>query len=573
MQNFREKLMKWVFFASALASVMAVVLICVFLFANGVPAMFEVGFFNFISGKNWSPMDIPAEFSILPMIMGSIYVTIFAIIIGVPIGVLTSIYMAMDCSKKVYRFLKPAVELLAGIPSVVYGFFGMVVLVPLVNRIFSMNGNTMLTASVILGVMILPTIIGISETAIRAVPKNYYEGALALGASHERSVFFVVVPAAKSGVFASIVLGIGRAIGETMAVIMIAGNQPRMPRGLLRGVRTLTANIAIEIGYAAELHRNMLVATAVVLFVFILIINLSFSLISRKQNSGGKSLFAASFVFKKESVRKKFYLTLKIMVRVASILTFSVLIFLIGYILIMGIPNIKPSLFAWDYNSTNVSLLPAFINTIIMTVFALIIAIPLGVFTGIYLIEYAKRGNKIVGLIRVTSETLSGIPSIVYGLFGSLFFVVYLGLGLSLVSGALTLTIMILPLIMRTTEEALKSVPDSFREGSFGLGAGRLRTVFKIVIPAAIPGILAGVILAVGRIVGETAALIHTAGSVPRLPQSILSSTRTLSVHMYALSSEGFYINQAYATAVMLLALTIGINFLSRFIAKRLTKG
>ena len=256
-----------------------------------------------------------------------------------------------------------------------------------------------------------------------------------------------------------------------------------------------------------------------------------------------------------------------------AVITFAVLVFLVGYILIKGVPYLKPSLFAWEYNSTNVSLMPSFITTIFMTALSLIIAIPLGVFTAVYLTEYAKRGNKVVEAVRLTAETLSGIPSIVYGLFGMLFFVTYLGWGFSLLAGAMTISIMILPLIMRTTEEALKSVPDSYREGSFGLGAGKLRTVFKIVLPAAVPGILAGIILAIGRIVGETAALIYTAGTVAKIPENVLASGRTLSVHMYALSSEGLYTNEAYATAVVLLILVVGINALSAYAAKKLMKG
>lgn len=286
-----EKFMRGVFFIAACASVLAVALICIFLFANGVPAMKEIGFVKFITGEMWKPgNDI---YGIFPMIMGSIYVTAGAIVIGVPIGILTSVFMAMYCPKKIYKPLKGATELLAGIPSVVYGFFGLVVLVPFIREMgrtlkgmgilqSSGDGKSILTASLLLGMMILPTIIGVTESAIRAVPPQYYEGALALGATHERSIFAVIIPAAKSGVIAGVVLGIGRAIGETMAVIMVAGNQARMPVGIMKGVRTLTANIVIEMGYAAELHREALIATGVVLFVFILIINFSVALLNRR---------------------------------------------------------------------------------------------------------------------------------------------------------------------------------------------------------------------------------------------------------------------------------------------------
>ncbi len=254
----------------------------------------------------------------------------------------------------------------------------------------------------------------------------------------------------------------------------------------------------------------------------------------------------------------------------AAFLTIFVLGFIVVYIVVKGVPHLTPSLFAWEYNSENVSMLPSIINTLLLTALALIIATPLGIFAAIYMVEYAKAGNKIVGIVRVTAETLSGIPSIVYGLFGMLFFVSTCKFGYSLLSGALTVAIMVLPTIMRTTEEALLAVPKNFREGSFGLGAGKLRTVFKVVLPSAVPGILSGIILATGRIVGETAALIYTAGTVAKVPENVFSSVRTLSVHMYNLSKEGLNIDQAYATAVILLVLVILINMLSGFVAKKL---
>ena len=286
-----EKFMQGVFFVAAWASVLAVALICIFLFANGIPAIKEIGFVKFITGEMWRPSN--ELFGIFPMIIGSLYVTAGAVIIGVPIGILTSVFMAMYCPKKIYRPLKAATELLAGIPSVVYGFFGLVVVVPIIRDFGRAlkdagliknagDGNSILTTSLILAMMILPTIIGTTESAMRAVPAHYYEGALALGATKERSIFRVIIPAAKSGVIAGIVLGIGRAVGETMAVIMVAGNQPRLVGNLFKGIRTLTGNIVMEMGYATGLHREALIATGVVLFVFILIINFSVALLKRR---------------------------------------------------------------------------------------------------------------------------------------------------------------------------------------------------------------------------------------------------------------------------------------------------
>lgn len=280
MKNFKEKAMQAVFLIMACVCIAAVALICVFLFVSGVPAIAKIGVFKFLLGREWRPgNDI---YGIFPMIIGSIYVTAGALVIGVPIGVLTAVFMARFCPKAVYKPFKAGINLMAGIPSVVYGFFGLVVLVPFVRNTFGGRGMSVLTASVLLGIMILPTIVSVSESSIRAVPQSYYEGGLALGASHERSVFFSVLPAAKSGIFAGIILGVGRAIGETMAVMMVAGNQTLIPTRLTDGVRTLTTNIVMEMGYSADLHRQALIGTAVVLFVLILLINLSFSLLKRR---------------------------------------------------------------------------------------------------------------------------------------------------------------------------------------------------------------------------------------------------------------------------------------------------
>ena len=279
-QAFKEGAARFVFTLTACISILAVILICVFLFANGIPGMTNTGIWNFLSGQKWKPGH--ERFGILPFILGSIYVTAGALIVGVPAGLLTAIFMSRFASKKMVKVMRPAVSLLAGIPSVVYGFFGLVVLVPLVRELFGGTGSSLLTACVLLGMMILPTIITVSESALNAVPASYYEGALALGATHERSVFHVVLPAAKSGVMAGIVLGIGRAIGEATAVMMVAGNRTSMPKGLLKGVRTLTSNIVMEMGYAADLHREALIATAVVLFVFILLINVLTSILKRR---------------------------------------------------------------------------------------------------------------------------------------------------------------------------------------------------------------------------------------------------------------------------------------------------
>ncbi len=282
MQKAKEYIMHGLFLICACVSILAVVLICVYLFATGIPAMAEIGFTDFLFGMKWKPSS--DHFGIFPMIVGSILVTGIAVIIGVPIGILCAVFMSHYCPKKLYRFVKPAINLLAGIPSIVYGFFGLMVIVPIMKPVTGGSGKSLLTAGILLGIMILPTVIKTTEASLNAVPKSYYEGALALGATHERSVFFASLPAAKSGILAAIILGVGRAIGETMAVILVAGNQTILPESITSGVRTLTSNIVIEMGYAGGLHRGALIATGVVLFVFILIINLCFSALKRRKN-------------------------------------------------------------------------------------------------------------------------------------------------------------------------------------------------------------------------------------------------------------------------------------------------
>lgn len=285
MKDFKEKFMHGVFLLSAVTSIFSLLLIIFFIFTSGIPLLAEYGVWDFISGELWRPRSDPPLFGVLPMILGSIYVTIGAIIIGVPIGVFTAVFMAEFCPEKLYKVLKPAINLMAGIPSILFGFFALRIIVPFVRNQFGGGGNSLLAAQILLGIMILPTIITLSESALRSVPRSYYSGSVALGASHERSIFSVLVPAAKSGIFSSIVLGVGRAVGETMAVVMVAGNQPLMPDGLLRGVRTLTTNIVLEMAYSSGVHRDALIATGVILFVFILMINSVFLYLKSKEGN------------------------------------------------------------------------------------------------------------------------------------------------------------------------------------------------------------------------------------------------------------------------------------------------
>ena len=558
----KEQVMRWVFAATAAFSIAAVALICVFLFLNGLPFFTKYDLGAFLSGTTWKPAN--NIFGILPMIVGSLYVTGGALLFGAPVGILAGIYLARFCPVRLRKIIEPMIGLMAGVPSIVYGFFGLTTLVPLIREMFGGRGRgqCILTASLLLGIMILPTIIQLTSAAVKAVPNSYYEGSLALGATDERSVFRATVPAAKSGILASVVLAIGRAIGEAMAVKMVIGNQPRLTSDLLSGIRTLTSGIVIEMGYAEGLHREALIAAGIVLFVFILLINAPAYRAHPIRN-----------FFRNEGNRWRRHpasALLRLLCRLSVLITIFALLAIVIDLLVKGIPHLTPELFSLKYTTENQSMLPAIINTLLIALVALLVAIPIGVGGAIYLAEYAKRNSPLVRTIRLTAETLQGIPSIIYGLFGMVFFTA-LHINLTLLSGALTLSLMVLPLILRTTEEALLSIPDSYREGSFGLGAGKLRTVIKIVLPPAMPGILSGVVLAIGRIVGETAALLFTAGTVADMPKHfLLSSGRTLAVHMYQLSLEGLHYDQAYATGVVLLLLVLGLNSLSSLISRKI---
>ena len=431
------------------------------------------------------------------------------------------------------------------------------------------DGSGLLVTSLVLGIMILPTVVALSKTSLDAVPQSYYEGARALGATHEQAVFRTVVPAAKSGITASIILGVGRAIGETMAVIMIAGNSPEYPGGLFGSFRTLTANIVLEMGYAGEVQMGALLSTGVVLLVFIAIINLLFGLVMSEKRKQKNKVRTSKIEIKQDFSKAGKYISWATAVFVAI-----VLVLILGFIFIKGIPHIK-----WDFLFSNYSyggepsIGPAIVATLMLIVISIVISVPLGIATAVYLNEYTQKGSRLVRLVRSAIDVLSGIPSIVYGLFGSLTFVVWFGNATSILAGGFTISIMLLPVVVRSTEESLKTVPDSFREGSLALGAGKVRTIFKVVLPSALPGIFSAVILAVGRVVSETAPLVWTMGSVIQpMPEGFLSGGASLAVALYALASEYKYMNQAYATACVLMAIVLILNTVADIISSRLQK-
>ena len=577
----KEYASKALFAAAAIVCIVAVVAIFVFIIIRSIPALSKIGFFNFVFGDVWNPDrydeyvtdPLAGRYGILTMIVGSIFSTVGALIIGGILGFFTAVFLARFCGPRVKRVFGAVINLLAGIPSVIYGFFGMAVIIPLFANISPTgDGAGLLVTSLVLGIMILPTVVALTKNGLEAVPQELYEGARALGATHEQAVFKTVVPAAKSSIVAALILGVGRAIGETMAVIMIAGNSPEIPSGLFGSFRTMTANIVLEMGYAGEVQMGALLATGVILLVFIAIINLLFGLVisGGKKNKGGKKLSLGVTMPK----WLNFSAIGKVVSWVCAVFVAVFLVLIIGYIVIRGLPHITGDLLFKNYHyGGEPALLPAIVSTLLLIVVSIVIAVSLGIATAIFLNEYTKKGSKFVRIIRSSIDVLSGIPSIVYGLFGMLTFVVWFGDSSSILAGGFTISIMLLPTVIRSTEESLKAVPDSFREGSFALGAGKVRTIFKIVLPSALPGILSAVILAIGRVVSETAPLMYTMGSVLQpMPDGFLGSGATLAVALYALAGEYKYMDEAYATACVLMVLVLILNFFAGFIGKRLGK-
>ena len=580
-----DNVMKYIFFICSIFAVIVVFSICIFIFIYSFPLFREVGFLEFVFGTNWQPSN--NKFGIFPMIVGSLYVTILSTLIGGGFGLFTAIYISMFCPKKLKIVLSQIIDLLAGIPSIVYGFFGMIVLVPFLKNI-SPNGvgEGVLASSIILGIMILPTITSISRYNLEAVYKYYYDGAVALGSTHSQAIFGVIVKAAKSGIFSAMVLGMGRAIGETMAVMMIAGNAPFIPKDLFSYFRTMTINIALEMGYAAGIHRSSLIATAFVLLLFILLLNIVLYLIKGNHINFSISSIIDLFSIKKikkninnfsfknikmknVSIKSEILKYISIFATIVS--TFS-LIFIVLFILIRGVPYINFNLLFGESNNSQMTLFPAIVSTAMMLFMALIIAVPIGVFSAIYLTEYSKANGKLIYVIRIFTDSLSGIPSIVFGLFGMLIFLDLFGIGRNILAGSLTLVLIILPSIIRQTEETLISIPASLREGSLALGASKVRTIFKIVLPCGFSGIITAVILSVGRIVGESAALIYTSGAVRYMPAGYFSAGSSFAVMMWMFSSEGLYINQTFATASILLMIVIFLNALLFILNNKLKK-
>lgn len=575
----KEAIGQAVFAAAGAVCVTAVAAIFAFLIVRSIPAFGKIGILNFLGGTTWAPdrLDtyagaLSGSYGVLPMIAGTFAGTAGAMLVGGFLGYFTAVFLVFWCPARLRGVFSAVIDLLAGIPSVVYGFFGIAFLLPLLSELAPNNGSGLAAVSLILGVMVLPTVVSLSRVALEAVPHSLYEGSVALGATHTETVFRVISPAARSGIRASFVLAIGRAMGETMAVVMVAGNAAAFPRGLFSSFRVLTANIVMEMGYAGEVQEGALIATGVVLLLLILAVNLVFGLTSGRivrratekntSRRGGMTLLPPKLL-------RGFAIA-------SGVLTGGVLVLLIGFVLIRGVPVLvrDPSILygRFEFGSSDITVLPALVTTLWAVVLSLAFAVPVGIMTAIWLHEYAPRNGLATRVIRGAIDLLAGVPSIVYGLFGMIAFVPLFGGSGSILAGSLTVSLMLLP-VVRSTEESLRAVPDALREGSLALGAGKLRTVFRVVLPSALPGILSAVILSMGRVIGESAPLLYTMGSVIKaVPHGIFDSGATLAVALWQLSGEGWYINEAYATAVILVVLVLLLNFIARLCAARLGK-
>jgi phosphate transport system permease protein len=617
----KESILRSIWFFCAIFAVIAIFFIIFFLFWDGYPIFVQVGVWDFITGMTWNPTGNPPMYGIFPLITGTVLVTIGAMAISIPLGIGSALYISEMAPPRVKAVVKPAIELLAGIPSVVFGFFGLVVLTSWIQVTFDVpTGQTWLAGSILLGIMALPTIISVSEDAISCVPREFREGSLAVGANHWQTISRVIVPGALSGITAAIILGMGRALGETMAVLMVTGNAAIIPSpiwNVLSPIRTLTGTLGIEMGEVAigSMHFHALFGVAVVLLVITLAVNLLATVIlgrirERQMPSGKKKknflscalertgwtggmrnavpwigaviLTGLMFLFSSAGpavltfglaggvITARTRLTSRIVEKIAfALIAISIVVVLVVLgIILWDIVSKGIGYISWDFLTQSPrdlgragGIFPALVGTLYLVLGAIAIALPLGMGAAVYLTEYTQEG-KITRIIRTGADLLNGTPSIVFGLFGFAFLVLYLNFGVSLIAGQITLALMVLPTIIRTTEEALKTVPNSIREGSLALGATKWQTIRRVVIPPAMPGVITGAILSIGRAAGETAPILFTAVVFSQrfLPTSLFEPVMALPYHLYILATNvpGAQGNQ-YATALVLLMLVIAI--------------
>jgi phosphate transport system permease protein len=628
-KTIKEKSIKTILFLSAISAIIVIFSIIFFLLRDAYPIFQTAGIWQFLSGVKWNPTGEPPSYGAFSLIVGTILVTIGAMVIAIPLSLGSAIFISEIASPRMKSIIKPVIELLAGIPSVVFGFFGLVVLTTWLRLTFNQpSGESLLAGSILLGIMAIPTITSVAEDAISSVPREYREGALALGATRWQTISKVIVPCALSGVSAAIILGIGRAIGETMAVMMVCGNPtygliPEPITNVFYPIKTLTSTLGIEMGEVAtgSNHYYALFGLALILLVITLVVNVIATMIlgrlKEKQHAASKKKTIVPFKIQ-EKIKKSFYLFVGIIVvwilfiSAGLLLTICILVIIVAFyyltrkitaktmqriafstialaiitvviilsIILVYIVSNGVGALSWDFITTGPSnvgrsggIFPAIVGTLYLVAGAIAIALPLGVGAAIYLNEYTREG-KVTKIIRAGADLLNGTPSIVFGLFGFAFFVLYLKMGISLIAGQLTLSFMILPTIIRTTEEALKCVPQSLREGSFALGATKWQTIKKVVLPPAAPGILTGAILGIGRAAGETAPIMFTAVVFSNfIPQSVFQPVNALPYHLFTLATSinGSKQNQA-GTALVLLILVICFYLIAILLRNRYRK-
>lgn len=624
----KETALKNLFLACACVAVLAVILIFIFTFWKAIPVITQIGLGDFFS-LSWAPTE--GHYGILALLAGSGIVTVGSLALGVPLAVGCAVFLTEIAGKKLASVVSTAVDLLAGVPSVVYGFFGLVILRPIVAKLTGGLGFGALTVWLVLAIMIVPTITTLTMDALRSIPMGIREASFAMGATCWQTIYKVVLPAAKMGIVNAVVLGMGRAIGETMAVLMVVGNAPVIPAGIASPLSTLTSQVALDMGYSSGLHRSALFGMGCVLFIIsAALVGIVRKMSSMREDGRGRSkhrrakaadraaVAAGGISFDhpedpaehapvqvltgddvtpvtgvvtepREGSRSRIKRLLAqgssstggsnknrtndLMIgvfRAAGVVTTAVLVLIIAFVAVNGLPVMSLDfIFGWPEGvNAEGGIFPTIVSTLYVTALAMLICVPIAVLAAVYLAEYAKQG-RLVTFIRYAADTLSSVPSIVMGLFGYALFVEAMGFGLSMLSAALALALMMLPIVMRTTEEAIRSVPRYIRWGAYGLGSTKWQVVSKIVLPSAFPRIATGIVLAIGRAIGETAVVLYTMGQAINLPLTPLDSGRPMTIHLYQLANEGINMQAAYGTALLLMVMILAFNMFARYLSRR----
>ena len=595
----KERALQNLFLLCASVAVLVVAMIFVFTIGKSLPVFTDIGLANFF-GLVWAPTE--GSYGITALLAGSGLVTVGALALGVPLALGCAVFLTEISAKRLSGIVSTAVDLLAGVPSVIYGFFGLVVLRPLIAGQTGGLGFGAFTAWLVLAIMIVPTITTLTMDALRSIPMGIREASYSMGATKWQTIYKVVLPAAKVGIVNAVVLGMGRAIGETMAVLMVVGNAPVLPASIFGPVSTLTSQIALDMSYSSGLHRSALFGMGVVLFVItaaLVGIVRALSGLRADDDSGrprrsrhahasaSAPSEAASSERDGETSAERIRRLLahgrseggngehanRVMLwvfRAAALVTTAVLVMIIAFVVVNGLPVMSPTfVFGWPEGvNAEGGIWPTIVSTLYVTALAMLICTPVAVLAAVYLAEYAKQG-RLVTAIRYAADTLASVPSIVMGLFGYAAFVEAFGLGLSMLSAALALALLMLPIVMRTTEEAIRAVPRYIRWGAYGLGATKWQVVSRIVLPSAFPRIATGIVLAIGRAIGETAVVLYTMGQAINLPLSPLDSGRPMTVHLYLLANDGINMNAAYGTALLLMVIILAFNLFARRLSRR----